>query len=110
MLRPARLIRRAQRVRIIVSVARIGAVGARQQAQPADPATRTETRREWIHPTIARSRRIHAAALIRAQENARPIALRERHQRVPTFAIEQHEAARFTNQIDLTRRQPSHEL
>ena len=110
MLRPARLIRGAKRVRIIVSVARMIAIRTSQQAQPADPTTRTETRGERIHSTIARARRIHAAALIRAEEDAPPSALRERHQRMPTLVIEQHEAARFANQIDLTRRQPSHEL
>jgi len=110
MLSPALFIGDAQGVWIVVPVAPIHAIRAREQPQPADPTAPPKTRRERKHPTIGRARRINRAPLIRAEKNAGPLLLSQHHQRVPGIMIEQHQAPRLADQIDLERGQPGDEL
>ena len=88
MLCPTQLIGRAQSMSIIVAIARVIAVSAPEQAQSAEPAAWPEARREGIEPAVTGARRVRDATFVRAQKDARPVLLRERHQRMPSFMIE----------------------
>jgi len=110
MFSPTLLVGHPQRAGIVVAIARVVALRATQKSQTTNSPAPTETRRERIEPAIARARSVRRTALIRAEKYTRALALREHHQRVPSVVIEQHEAPRFADQIDLARGEPSHEL
>ena len=110
MLSPTSLVSGAQLVGFVVAVARVLAARCSEQAQSTDPTATPEGCRERIQPAIARPRRVHTALLILAQKNAGSALLCERHQRMPPFAIEQHQAPGFPREIDFACGHPGDDL
>jgi len=97
-------------VRIGVAITLVVTLSAGEQTQSANPSASPEACCEWIEAAIARARRVNATPIVGAEKDAGASLLSQHHQRVPPVVIEEHQAARFADQIDLVRLQPSYDL